>query len=128
MFSAGVKHGLRAIHRLAGAGAEEAVPHAHDYLVEWSCSAAELDEHGYAVDIALLKRCLHELCVRLQDADLNGLPFFAQRPPSVENLAVFAATELRRCLGEAAQRIARSEITIWEADDAWASYSQEWTG
>jgi 6-pyruvoyltetrahydropterin/6-carboxytetrahydropterin synthase len=127
VFSAGIRDRLRAVHSLAGAGPDEAVSHAHDYVIGWSCATAQLDEHGYSVDIAHLKRCLADLCRRLQDTDLNGLPFFADRPPSVENLAVFAAAELRRSLGDAARRITRCEITVWETEDAWASYSEDWT-
>ena len=126
MFTAGVKHRLRAIHTLAAEGGAEASPHAHDYVVGWSCETRDLNAKGYSVDISLLKQCLGSLCRRLQDSDLNALPFFASRTPSVENLAVLLTGELRLCLGPAAADIARSELTIWEADEAWASYAESW--
>ena len=126
MFSAGVKQRLRAVHALVHEGGAEASRHAHDYAVEWSCATRELDEKGYSVDISLLKRCLGDVCRALWDADLNGLPFFSSRTPSVENLAVFLTGELRRALGAAARSISRSEIRIWEDEDAWASYAESW--
>ena len=127
MFTVGVRHRVRAVHSLPAQGGDEALPHAHDYLVEWSCSARSLDARGYAVDISLLQRCLVELCGRLEGVDLNGLPFFASRPPSVENLAVFLAGELRDCFGSAAA-VEGSRITIWESDDAWASFADSTAG
>ncbi len=126
MFCAGVRHRLATVHALVSEGGSEASPHAHEYLVQWSCARPRLDEKGYSVDISLLKSCLAAVCASLEGSDLNSLPFFASRPPSVENLAVFLAGELRRALGASAAGITRCELTIWEADDAWASYAQDW--
>ena len=123
MFAVGVRHRLRALHSLEAQGGSEAFPHAHDYLVEWSCSAGSLDARGYAVDIAEMRAFLAGLCGRLEGADLNGLAFFAARPPSVENLALFVASELRGCASSAP--LAASRVTVWESDDAWASWSEE---
>ena len=128
MFRAGVKSRLRAVHALPREGGSEASPHAHDYVIEWSCATGALDEKGYSVDISELKRCLGEVCRALDGADLNALPFFSSRAPSVENVAVFVTSELRRLLGTAASGIGRSEITIWESEDAWASYEEPWGG
>ena len=124
MFAVGVRHRLRAVHALQAQGGSEALPHAHDYRVEWSCGAPALDARGYAVDISLAQRCLAEICGRLEGADLNGLPFFASRPPSVENLAVYLAREMRACVAAEAA-VAGSKVTIWESEDAWASFAEE---
>jgi 6-pyruvoyltetrahydropterin/6-carboxytetrahydropterin synthase len=128
MFRAGVRNRLRAIHALPAEGGSEALPHSHDYVIEWSCATGALNEKGYAVDISALKRCLGQVCRAMEGADLNALPFFSARAPSLENLAVFVTAELRRLLGEGAAGIARSGLTIWESDDAWASYEEPWAG
>jgi 6-pyruvoyl-tetrahydropterin synthase len=123
MFEVGVRQRLRAVHSLPAQGGSEALPHGHDYVVEWSCRSRGLDEKGYAVDISLLQSCLSGLCRKLEGADLNSLPFFASRAPSLENLAVFLAQELRGPV--AGSRLAGSRITIWESADAWASLEED---
>ncbi len=128
MFRAGVSNRLRAVHALPAQGGSEASPHAHEYVIEWSCATGALDANGYSVDISELKRCLNEVCSALDGADLNALPCFAARAPSVENLAVFVTGELRRLLASAASGVERSVVTIRESDDAWASYEEPWGG
>jgi 6-pyruvoyl-tetrahydropterin synthase len=126
MFSAGVRRRFSAFHSLAAESGVEASPHAHDYAVFWTCSTEELSEKGYSVDISLLKRSLGSVCGGLEGSDLNRIPFFASRQPSVENLALYLTRELRAALGAAAAGITGSQVTVWEADDAWASYSESW--
>ncbi len=126
MYRVGVSDRVRALHALQGDFGEESQTHAHEYRVEWICSALSLDENGFSVDIALLSEELARLLRDLEGCDLNKLEFFRDRQPSVENFAFYLHRELFRAL---AQRdypvygIAESEIRIRESESAWASYS-----
>jgi 6-pyruvoyltetrahydropterin/6-carboxytetrahydropterin synthase len=127
MFAAGVRDRLRAVHALASDSAG-ATSHAHDYVIAWTCAAPALDDRGFAVDIAALATVLRDVCAALEGRDLNTLPFFASRQPSVENIAVFLSRELMAGLGSAGDPVVRSELTIWESPDAWATYVDERAG
>ncbi len=128
MFAVGIRRELRARHSLGEEfGPEEAVPHGHAYVVEWRCSAAALDGHGFAMDIALMERVLEEVLGSIAGSYLNELPFFRQRPVSVENLALHLHGRLMDELASAGMDragLAGSEVVVWESQTAWASYRE----
>lgn len=122
MYKTGVIRQLNARHFLRGAFGPESEPHTHPYRVEWVRRCGELDENGFATDIAAMERTLETLLGSLDDRLLNEIPFFSERQPSLENLARYLAERLEE---ELPQPSARSEIKIWESDTAWASYECE---
>ncbi len=125
MFATGVKRNLTARHFLAGDFGEESVPHSHPYEVELVCRSRELDANGFSTDIAAMENALEDVLKSVDDVLLNDLPFFADKQPSLENLAIYLTAELRRelaaCGAEPAEPL---EIRIWEAPTAWASYTE----
>ncbi|MBN1835181.1 MAG: 6-carboxytetrahydropterin synthase [Spirochaetales bacterium] len=126
MFQVGIKDRFRAGHYLRGDFGEEARPHEHDYVVEWICSTSGLDQNGFSVDIALAEELLAATVHEIQGALLNELEFFAERQPSVENMARYLHRKLFDALegrSYPVSTILQSEIKIWESDTAWASYA-----
>jgi 6-pyruvoyltetrahydropterin/6-carboxytetrahydropterin synthase len=126
MYKVGIRNAFQARHFLRGDFGPESVPHEHRYALQWVCSTEDLDENGFAVDIALLEELLHLEVESVRGKLLNELEFFRERQPSVENMARFFLGRLRDALagrGYPAARIVGDELTIWESDSAWASFS-----
>lgn len=86
--------------------------HGHTFQVEVVVEAAELDRTGIGVDFSLIKTRLAEI---LPDHTLlnDVLPF----NPSAENLARHFFLELKKHLPV-------REVTVWESEDASATYSE----
>lgn len=121
MYTLALQSDFIASHYLIGGewGAENDL-HAHHYRIQAILQAADLDVHGYLVDIVDLKRALDGGIAHFKDKTLNDLAEFTGKNPSVERLA--------RCFWDLL--IARLdtrlpevlEIRIWENETAWASY------
>lgn len=125
MFQAGVSRPLRARHFLVGDFGDESVPHAHPYQVELISSSEELDENGFSTDIAAMEAALEETIAEIDDVLLNDLPYFRNRQPSLEHLAVYLVETVREKLAErAAAPTLPLEIRIWENEHAWAGFRE----
>lgn len=125
MFSAGVIRPLRARHYLVGDFGDESAPHSHPYRVELVASTPTLDANGFSTDIAAMEEVLEEVLGSIDDVLLNDLPWFSQRQPSLENLAVYLVEQLRE--GLVAREAAPHEpleIRIWENENAWAGFRE----
>ncbi len=108
-------------HRLTGGdwGAENSL-HGHRYKVEWELRGADLDRHGFLVDLVDVERALAAVIERYTDAVLNELPEFGGENPSLER---FCAILWRR-LSEGLPNGTRSVVRLWEDGVAWAGYEQ----
>jgi 6-pyruvoyltetrahydropterin/6-carboxytetrahydropterin synthase len=100
-------------------------PHAHHYRLETIFAGAELDRHGYLLDIALAKEHLDALVARYRDKSLNELPELAGRNPGLEPFARVLAEELARTLVPALPPRVLTSLTVklWENDEAYATYT-----
>ncbi len=120
-FEVGVLADFVAQHYLAGRDfGPEGSLHSHHYRVELVVSGAELDQHGFLVDIVPLRAELDELLGRYRDRTLNDLPEFAGLNPGVEVVARAMAVSLDRAL--AGETLRTLTLKLWENDTAWASY------
>ena len=126
MYKVGIRNSFRASHFLTGIVGPESSPHEHTYALQWVCSTETLDDNGFAVDIALLEELLQQEVEAVRGQLLNGLEFFRERQPSVENMARFFHSRMLEALAGRSYPVARivsAELTIWESDSAWASYT-----
>jgi 6-pyruvoyltetrahydropterin/6-carboxytetrahydropterin synthase len=124
MYKVGIRSTFQARHFLRGDFGPESSPHEHRYALQWAWTTENLDDNGFAVDIALLEELLHLEVEAVRGRLLNELEFFRERQPSVENMARFFLGRLREALagrGYPVARIVSEELTIWESDSAWAS-------
>lgn len=94
--------------------------HGHNWKVEVSVTARELDRAGLGIDFKLLKQETNELLKSLDHKYLNELAPFREASPSSENLARFIYSELAVKLNN--DNIKVSVVTVWESDFACASY------
>jgi 6-pyruvoyltetrahydropterin/6-carboxytetrahydropterin synthase len=123
MYTLCLERAFSARHYLIGGdwGPENSV-HPHPYRVEVRLSAADLDTHGYLVDLDELERVLEACVGRYRDRVLNELPEFAGQNPSIERFARLFWEELHQRLER--RDFLRVEVRIWENDAAWAAFEE----
>lgn len=122
MYTVAVKRDFVAQHFLIGGdwGAENEW-HSHHYQVEVQLHGAELDQHGYLVDIVDIEANLDEMVAYFRDKTLNDLPEFVGLNPSIEHFSRIFCTGFSARI--AAPNISRISVQMWENEIAWAAYS-----
>lgn len=124
MYTVAVKRDFIAQHYLIGGdwGPENTL-HSHHYVIELQLEGAELDQHGYLVDIVDIESNLDALVAECRDQTLNELPVFAGLNPSIEHFSRILCLELNRRIR--AENITALTVVLWENEIAWASYSHK---
>lgn len=122
MYTLGVRRDFIARHFLIGGdwGAEN-FPNSHHYVLELQLQGAELDGHGYLVDIVDVEKHLDEVINHYKDQMLNDKIEFSGLNPSIENFARILATSLSDRIK--AENICAVKVVLWENGSAWAAYS-----
>jgi 6-pyruvoyltetrahydropterin/6-carboxytetrahydropterin synthase len=120
MFRLTITTSFASAHNLINYQGECENLHGHNWKVEVSIEARELDHAGLAIDFKILKAETNKLLKSLDHKYLNEIPPFNDLSPSSENIAKFLFYELRKRLDT--DNIKVSEITVWESDFASASY------
>lgn len=124
MYTIAVKREFDAQHFLIGGdwGAENEL-HTHHYQVEVQLQGADLDQHGYLVDIVDIEAHLDSLVERYRGKTLNDQPQFAGLNPSIENFCRIFCQQLISSFH--AENLSTIKIKLWENEIAWASYQQD---
>jgi 6-pyruvoyltetrahydropterin/6-carboxytetrahydropterin synthase len=121
MYTLAVKRDFVAQHFLIGGDwGPENNWHSHHYAVEIRLEGAELDQHGYLVDIVDVEKQLNDLLARYRDKTLNELAEFEGLNPSIEHFCRLFCTALSGKIN--APNIKTLTVVIWENEIAWASY------
>jgi len=94
--------------------------HGHNWRVEVTITARELDKAGLGIDFKILKAKTKDLLATLDHKYLNDLEFFKELSPSSENISRFIYNELGKTLNNDNVRV--ETVTVWESDFACASY------
>lgn len=124
MYSLGVKRDFIARHFLIGGDwGPENFPNSHHYVLELQLEGAQLDRHGYLVDIVDVNRHLDEIVNYYKEQMLNDKPEFAGLNPSIEHFARILATSLSERIK--ATNITALKVVLWENESAWAAYVVE---
>jgi len=97
--------------------------HGHNWKVEVTVSARELDKAGLGIDFKILKRGTKEVLGLLDHKYLNELPPFTEISPSSENLSRFLFEKLSETFNNDNVRI--TKVNVWESDYACASYTAD---
>jgi 6-pyruvoyltetrahydropterin/6-carboxytetrahydropterin synthase len=121
MYTLAVRRNFIAQHALTGGnwGAENQ-RHSHHYLLELQLEGAELNQHGYLVDILEVEDHLNALVARCRDHFLNDFPEFSGLNPSLEHFSRILATSLSEQVKD--KNISGIKVVLWENETAWASY------
>lgn len=107
-------HAIREI----GGGCENL--HGHNWRIEVTLAADDLDAQGLVVDFREVKRAVNRVMDELDHKYLNDLECFAGRSPTSENIARYVFDGVGQGLGRDDVRVVK--VTAWESDTAAASY------
>jgi len=126
MYQLCIQSEFEAFHQLVGGdwGAENQ-RHAHRYRAEVLLEGAELDEHGYLVDLVDLEDQLHSTVAHYSGQMLNDLPAFRSLNPSLEHFCRIFCLELSAAIRTSNLRTIT--LRLWENESAWAAYRMERT-
>ena len=121
MYILAVRREFIARHFLIGGdwGAEN-FPNSHHYVLELQLEGAELDQHGYLVDIVDVEKNLNEVVDYYKEQMLNEKPEFAGLNPSIEHFSRILATTLSERIK--ARNISQLKVVLWENAEAWAAF------
>ncbi|OIP62495.1 MAG: 6-carboxytetrahydropterin synthase QueD [Nitrospirae bacterium CG_4_9_14_3_um_filter_53_35] len=97
--------------------------HGHNWKVEATVTAADLNEIGLGMDFKDIKHALNDILNELDHLHLNDLPMFQTENPSSEVIARWIFERLSEHLDSKRVQVAR--VTVWESDDACATYIPE---
>jgi 6-pyruvoyltetrahydropterin/6-carboxytetrahydropterin synthase len=121
MFEVGVARTFHALHVLEAEGSPETHEHSHDYRVEVVVRGERLDDSSMLLDLDALGAAVAGCLSELDAADLDALPAFAGRNTTVEVVAAYVWSDIRRRVGPATGALDSLRVTLFESADAWAS-------
>jgi 6-pyruvoyltetrahydropterin/6-carboxytetrahydropterin synthase len=120
MYRLTIKTGFAAAHNLINYQGDCENLHGHNWKVEVTVTARELDQAGLAIDFKVLKRETNALLDELDHKYVNQHHFFQDISPSSENISRYLFQELSRRLNDNNVKVER--IGVWESDNACAEY------
>ena len=121
MYILGVRREFIARHFLIGGDwGPENFPNSHRYILELQLEGAELDQHGYLVDIVDVEKHLDDLVGYYKEQMLNEKPEFAGLNPSIEHFSRILCTTLSERIK--AKNISGIKVVLWENENAWAAF------
>ncbi len=94
--------------------------HGHNWKIEFHVAGAEL-KSGVLVDFGIVRQRLNEIIDTLDHKFLNELPAFENANPSSEQIAKYIADEFGKRIGDD-EAYYVSRVSVWESDDACATY------
>lgn len=122
MFEVTVEAHFSAAHQLVGYRGDCARLHGHNWKVEVSVVAKELDELGMAINFQWLKRLIGEVIDRYDHQNLNSLDEFKEINPTTENLASLIFHRLNDRLE--GKPVDIYQVRIWESEGNSAAYRE----
>jgi len=96
--------------------------HGHNWKIEVTVKTDKLDKAGLGIDFKILKKHTKKIMEFLDHTYLNDLDPFKEVSPSSEHIAKYIFDALVEDLKELEVGVER--ITVWESDNACASYSK----
>jgi len=120
MYEVTIIKSFSAAHLLAQIGGKCEELHGHNFKVEVTLAAPNLNESGLLIDFRVVKKWLSAILDQMDHKHLNELPCFAGINPSAENIAKYIYTSMEMKATESQVRIAR--IKVWESENAAVIY------
>jgi 6-pyruvoyltetrahydropterin/6-carboxytetrahydropterin synthase len=121
MYEVTIRKSFSAAHLLREIGGRCEELHGHNFIVEVSATADDLNDDGLLIDFRLLKRWTDEVLDGLDHKYLNELEYFKDMNPSSERIARFLYERIGEKAGPA--RVSLTRVTVWESENARVSYS-----
>ncbi|MEI6609392.1 MAG: 6-carboxytetrahydropterin synthase QueD [Deltaproteobacteria bacterium] len=120
MYEVTIIKSFSAAHLLTQIGGKCEELHGHNFKVEVTLAAPNLNESGLLIDFRIVKKWLNEILDQMDHKHLNELPYFAGLNPSAENIAKYIYDQMKLKIKESQVRIAR--IKVWESENAVVTY------
>lgn len=121
MYSVSIQTHFSAAHHLRDYHGQCERLHGHNWKVEVTVSAAQLDASGMVIDFTILKQKTAELIKQLDHHYLNDIPPFTTINPSSENIAAYLYTLLAGALQE--YNLTLTTVSVWESENSRATYT-----
>lgn len=120
MYEVTIIKSFSAAHLLADIGGKCEALHGHNFKVEISVAAGQVNHIGILVDFRLLKKMLGEVLEALDHKHINTLTDFAGVNPSAENIAKYIFEKMDARVKTAGVNMVR--VKIWESENAAVTY------
>ncbi len=120
MYHLMIKTDFAAAHNLINYQGDCENLHGHNWRVEVTVCARELDTAGLGIDFKILKKQTNQLLDQLDHKYLNKLEPFLEISPSSENISRFLHVELSKQLNT--ENVTVEKVTVWESEKACATY------
>ncbi len=120
MYKLTIRTSFAAAHNLINYQGDCENLHGHNWKVEVTVTASELDQAGLGVDFKVLKREAGAVIQELDHKYLNDNPAFQDTSPSSEHIARYLYQRISDRLNSAVVKV--ESITVWESDNASACY------
>ena len=123
MYEVTIIKSFSAAHILAEIGGKCEELHGHNFKVEATVAASDLNSTGLLIDFRIFKKWLDEILEDIDHRHLNIIPSFVNINPSAENIAKYICEELRKRAKTAKVNVVR--VKIWESENAAVTYIPE---
>jgi 6-pyruvoyltetrahydropterin/6-carboxytetrahydropterin synthase len=123
MYSLKIITSFAAAHNLMNYDGDCENLHGHNWKVEVTVTAHELDKSGLGIDFKILKAQTKQLLATLDHKYLNDLGPFVDKSPSSENIARHLFEELETMLNN--DNVTVACVNVWESENACASYCRD---
>mgnify|MGYP001766692347 CR=1 FL=1 len=120
MYEVTIIKSFSAAHLLADIGGKCEALHGHNFKVEITVAAGQLNHIGILVDFRLLKKMLGDVLEALDHKHINTLTDFAGINPSAENIAKYIFEKMDTRVKTAGVNMVR--VKIWESENAAVTY------
>jgi len=120
MFEVTIIKSFSAAHMLAAIGGKCEELHGHNFKVEVTIAAKDLNSSGIIIDFRYVKKWLQEILDNFDHKHLNEIPFFTEINPSSENIAEYIYREMKLKAAQAEVKVAR--VKVWESESAAVTY------
>jgi len=110
MYEVVIKTEFSAAHQLRCYDGKYENLHGHNWTVQVTVEAKDLDEIGVGVDFVHLKKKTEENIAQLDYQNINEVPPFDQQNPSAENIARWLFQQLAREFNSERVRVQRVQI------------------
>jgi 6-pyruvoyltetrahydropterin/6-carboxytetrahydropterin synthase len=120
MYDIFIKTHFAGAHHLRDYPGDCEKPHGHNWKVEVTVRATELDQCGMGMDFKILKKTVKEVIDQLDHNDLNTLPAFREKNPSSEHIAEFIFSKVKALLSSDSYSI--YSVTVLETDTQGLTY------
>ncbi len=118
MFELTVCEEIAAAHFLPGYQGKCRQLHGHNWKIEISIVAGQLDESGMVMDFKEVKKRLKAFLEHLDHVCFNDLPAFQTTPPTTENLAKYIFSGFSKELQPHKLKLVR----VWESQRSCITY------